>query len=175
MQKLKKNRAIQAAFLQKKQSKTAKKRNRVCFIGLLAVLLLPYGCQEADVLGFEFASPYIIEVTGQDYEWRIKYPGKDGIINTLDDVWKEEDFVLPANTEVRLIFKSKDYLYFVELPELEKNGMAVPGLESPLDLKTASPMKLQFRGDQMCGFSHESLIKSISVKSKKGFIAYLTD
>ncbi len=175
MQKLKTNRAIQAIFLQKKQSKNAKEPNRLCFISLLVMLLLSYGCKDTDVLGFEFANPYVIEVTGQDYEWRIKYPGKDGIINTLDDVWKEEDFVLPANTEVRLIFKSKDLLYFVELPELEKNGMAVPGLESPLDLKTTSPMKLQFRGDQMCGFSHESLIKSISVKSKKSFIAYLTD
>jgi len=139
------------------------------------VFFLPYGCKNTNALGFEFANPYIVEVIGQDYEWRIRYPGKDGIINTQDDIWKEENFVLPTNTEIRLIFKSEDYLYFVELPELEKNGMAVPGLESPIDLKTGSPMKLQFNGDQMCGFSHESLIESVSVQSKKRFIKYLTD
>lgn len=155
--------------------KSAPGRYKVSQIILFVVLFLPYGCENKASLGFEFASPYIIEVVGQNYEWRIRYPGKDGIINTLDDIWKEENFVLPTNTEIRLIFKSEDYLYFVELPELKKNGMAVPGLESPLNLKTTSPMKLQFKGDQMCGFSHESLIKSVVVRDKRDFIAYLTD
>ncbi|GAB5522880.1 MAG: hypothetical protein Roseis2KO_07520 [Roseivirga sp.] len=155
--------------------KVASGRYKVSQILLFVVLFLPYGCENKDSLGFEFASPYIIEVIGQDYEWRIRYPGKDGIINTLDDILKEDNFVLPANTEIRLIFKSEDYLYFVELPELKKNGMAVPGLESPLNLKTTSPMKIQFKGDQMCGFSHESLIKSVVVQDKKDFVAYLTD
>jgi cytochrome c oxidase subunit 2 len=94
--------------------------------------------------------PLSIEVTGQQFQWTIRYPGADGIVglknyklitgtnslgmdfkdkNNLDDQLVDE-MVIPVNKPVRLILTSKDVLHSFYMPHFRVQLNTVPGMTS---------------------------------------------
>ncbi len=92
----------------------------------------------------------IVEVTGKQFGWEFRYPGKDGILgkkyfkyidpaknNPLgqiwddpanhDDVWMEQEMHLVVNRPVKLIIGSKDVIHDVGLAHFRMKMDAVPG------------------------------------------------
>jgi cytochrome c oxidase subunit 2 len=47
--------------------------------------------------------PPIAEITGRQFEWRIRYAGEDGVVGTPDDIQLVNDLHLPVNEEIVLI------------------------------------------------------------------------
>jgi len=43
-----------------------------------------------------------IEVTGDEFNWHYRYPGRDGVFDTDDDQHSVQDLFLHKNTEVVL-------------------------------------------------------------------------
>ncbi len=128
------------------------------------------GCQIMVVLGcndssFKISNPYQIEIKGQDYQWHIQYPGKDGILYTTDDQFSQQNLQLPVKTEVEIILKSEDYLYFLELPDLQQIGMAVPEQTHYLRIYSNNTGLFDLRGSQMCAYTHKDLLGKVSVYS----------
>lgn len=105
----------------------------------------------------------VIQVTGEEFNWHFRYPGQDGVLGTDDDDFSVQDMYLPENTEIVLQLASNDYLYSFALPELELREIAVPGLSFELKFRTKGEQTLQLLGDQLCGFSHETLIGNVYV------------
>ena len=52
----------------------------------------------------------IVEVPARQFEWRLRYPGPDGMFGTLDDVRVVNDLHLPVNEEILFDLKSMDVL-----------------------------------------------------------------
>ena len=134
----------------------------VRFLGIaLPFLLLSASCDmisdpsPIDVLA--------IEVTGEEYNWYFRYPGRDGVLGTDDDQHSVQDLFLPENTDVVLQLTSNDYLYSFALPDLALREIAVPGLSFQLQFRTKGDQTLQILGDQFCGFSHDTLIGKVHV------------
>lgn len=92
----------------------------------------------------------VVEVTGKQFGWEFRYPGKDGILgkkyykeinpakgNPLgqlwddahnhDDVWMEQEMHLVVNKPVKLVIGSKDVIHDVGLPHFRMKMDAVPG------------------------------------------------
>lgn len=92
----------------------------------------------------------IVEVTGKQFGWEFRYPGKDGVLgkkyyknidpaknNPLgqlwddpanhDDVWLEQEMHLVVNKPVKLIIGAKDVIHDVGLPHFRMKMDAVPG------------------------------------------------
>ena len=113
--------------------------------------------------------PLVIEVIGDDYYWHLRYPGPDGVLHTEDDIRTVSDLHLPAGETAEIILTSADYLYLFALPELELSQVAVPDLSFSLVLKVDNERIYRLEGDQMCGFSHDSLMGSVFVQSKQEF------
>ena len=113
--------------------------------------------------------PLVIEVTGDDYYWHLRYPGPDGVLHTEDDIRTVGDLHLPAGKTAEIKLTSADYLYLFALPELELSQVAVPDLSFSLVLKVDNERTYRLEGDQMCGFSHDSLMGSVFVQSKQEF------
>lgn len=107
-----------------------------------------------------------IEVTGDEYNWYFRYPGRDGVLGTDDDQHSVQDLFLPENTDIVLKLTSKDYLYSFALPDLDLREVAVPGLSFELQFRTEGDQTLQILGDQFCGFAHETLIGKVHVGSE---------
>ena len=113
--------------------------------------------------------PLVIEVIGDDYYWHLRYPGPDGVLHTEDDIRTVSDLHLPAGETAEIKLTSADYLYLFALPELELSQVAVPDLSFSLVLKVDNERIYRLEGDQMCGFSHDSLMGSVFVQSKREF------
>jgi cytochrome c oxidase subunit 2 len=92
----------------------------------------------------------IVEVTGKQFGWEFRYPGKDGVLgkkyyknidpaknNPLgqlwddkanhDDVWLEQEMHLVVNKPVQLVIGAKDVIHDVGLPHFRMKMDAVPG------------------------------------------------
>ena len=108
----------------------------------------------------------VIEVTGDEFNWYFRYPGPDGVLDTSDDRHSVQDLFLPDNSKVNLKLKSNDYVYSFALPELGLEEIAVPGLSFELQFHTGDEQTLLLRGDQFCGFSHETLIGKVYVRNQ---------
>ncbi|MEK7224814.1 MAG: cytochrome c oxidase subunit II [Bacteroidota bacterium] len=92
----------------------------------------------------------VVEVTGKQFGWEFRYPGKDGVLgkkyykeinpakgNPLgqlwddthnhDDVWMEQEMHLVVDKPVKLVIGSKDVIHDVGLPHFRMKMDAVPG------------------------------------------------
>lgn len=113
--------------------------------------------------------PLVIEVTGDDYYWHLRYPGPDGVLHTGDDVAAVSDLHVPAGEAVEVRLTSADFLYLFALPELGLSQVAVPDLWFSLSLQPDAERNYRLEGDQMCGFSHDSLMGTVYVHSPHDF------
>lgn len=137
--------------------------------GLAGVLALTLGLASgstvaaSEVVGAGVATaipesnPYVIRMTARDYRWECRYPGADGEIGTADDVVRMGTLLLPADRAVRIELKSRDRIYSLHLPSLRMRQIAVPGLDHSLELPPMDAGEIAYRGDQFCGFSHDTL------------------
>jgi cytochrome c oxidase subunit 2 len=92
----------------------------------------------------------VVEVTGKQFGWEFRYPGKDGVLgkkyfknidpaknNPLgqlwddkfnhDDVWMEQEMHLVVNKPVKLVINAKDVIHDVGLAHFRMKMDAVPG------------------------------------------------
>jgi|GEM_PF-1292882 len=95
--------------------------------------------------------PVIVEITGQQFQWDIRYPGKDGVLgrknyklindlnylgvdfsdkNAADDIIdKQGDTIyLPVNRPVKLVLGAKDVIHSCYMPFFRVQMNCVPGL-----------------------------------------------
>ena len=89
-----------------------------------------------------------IDITGHQFAWEIRYPGKDGKLgevnyqlytpnnilgvnfkdrNSFDDL-KADTLVLPVNREIRINIHAQDVIHSVYMPHFRVQMNAVPGL-----------------------------------------------
>jgi cytochrome c oxidase subunit 2 len=109
----------------------------------------------------------VIEVTGDEFNWYFRYPGHDGVLGTSDDQHSVQHLYLPDNARVNLKLRSNDYVYSFALPELGMKEIAVPGLSFELHFATQGEQTLELKGDQLCGFAHETLIGKVYVRNQE--------
>ena len=133
--------------------------------GALCLLL---GCGDAKPDG-----PLQLRVTGDNYDWYIRYPGEDGLLDSDDDVVTVKDMHLPAHTELHIEVTSTDFIYTFRVLEMGQVQMAVPDLAFTLDFDSGPAAVHVLKGDQMCGFSHESLIGEFIVEPAADYRAWL--
>lgn len=89
-----------------------------------------------------------IEVLGEQFMWRVRYPGADGVIGKRDykmttgtnpygidfndkAAWDDidgADIVIPVNQSVRFHIKSKDIIHSFYIPDFRVQVNAVPGM-----------------------------------------------
>lgn len=95
--------------------------------------------------------PIDIEITGQQFQWDVRYPGPDGKVGeknhklidpinllginfkdkaTWDDQMASDTIMLPVNKPIRFILTSKDVLHGFYLPHFRVQLYTVPGMTS---------------------------------------------
>ena len=119
--------------------------------------------------------PLLIDITGSEYRWHYRYPGLDETLGTADDIRRLGDLHLAVGTSVVLQLKSEDYIYIFELPHIDRVKMAVPEMVFTLEFMPDSLGAFELEGDQMCGFSHESLKAKLIVETREDFATWLVD
>lgn len=114
--------------------------------------------------------PVTAEITGRQFNWDVRYPGKDGILHTRDDVvCVDGDIHFPAGEEVLLIIKAKDVLHSFFLPNIRMKQDVVPGMEQYMWFKVREPAVVDIVCAELCGWGHYKMKGRATFESREDF------
>ncbi len=117
--------------------------------------------------------PATVEVTGRQFEWRIRYPGPDGELGTEDDIHDVNELHLPVNEQILLNLKSMDVLHDFFVPQLRIKQDAVPGNKIPMWFTARETGTYEIVCAELCGWGHYKMKGRLTVESREEFDAWL--
>jgi cytochrome c oxidase subunit 2 len=117
----------------------------------------------------------LAEVTGRQFEWRIRYAGKDGIIGTPDDIHTVNDLHVPLNEEVVLQIKSQDVLHSFFLPNLRIKQDVVPGMKQFVWFTPRKEGAYDIVCAELCGWGHYKMKGRVSIEKRAEFDQWLQE
>lgn len=110
-----------------------------------------------------------VEVLGQQWAWNFRYPGKDGIFNTEDDVVTLNDLRLPANKKVIFQLTSKDVIHSLYFPNARLKVDAMPGRISRMWYELKVPGVYDIACAEMCGTFHYRMQAKLTVYTEEEY------
>lgn len=119
--------------------------------------------------------PYTVEVTGRQFEWRFRYPGKDGVIGTRDDLYHVNELHLPVDEEILVKLESADVLHDFFLPHLRVKQDAVPGSTIPVWFKATKTGQYDLVCAELCGWGHYKMKGQVKIESREEYDAWLAE
>ncbi len=114
-----------------------------------------------------------VEVVARQFEWRLRYPGRDGTLGTSDDLFLVNDLHLPVDEDVLIQLKSMDVLHSFFLPNLRIKQDAVPGMKIPVWFKAKETGSYDIVCAELCGWGHYKMKGRVTVVSRPDFEAWL--
>jgi cytochrome c oxidase subunit 2 len=137
----------------------------------------------------------VVEVTGQQFEWFMRYPGPDGVFGRtrpelvdqtsnlvgLDstDAAALDDFVLRKQmhvvsgrpTHVRL--RGRDVLHSFTVPAFRVKLDVVPGIITGLNFTATTPGVYEIACAELCGMGHYKMSGRVFVHTPEAYDAWL--
>lgn len=116
-----------------------------------------------------------VRVWGQQFSWDFQYPGKDGKLDTADDVHVVNELHVPVNKKVRLDLRSKDVIHSLFLPDARFKQDLLPGREIPAWIEITSVGETRLYCAELCGQAHTAMIGTLIAHDDKGFQAWMKE
>lgn len=117
----------------------------------------------------DIPQPPIAEVTGRQFEWRIRYAGEDGIIGTSDDLHTVNDLTLPRGEQAVLAIKSQDVLHNFFLPNVRIKNDVVPGMKQHVWFRPNKSGQYDIVCAELCGWGHYKMKGRMTIVSPDEF------
>jgi len=119
--------------------------------------------------------PPLAQVTGRQFEWRIRYPGADGLYYTGDDLFDVNELHVPMDEPVVLRIESHDVLHSFFLPNLRIKQDVVPGMKQHIWFQAVKDGKYDIVCAELCGWGHYKMKGEIIIETRAKFEQYLAD
>jgi cytochrome c oxidase subunit 2 len=139
----------------------------------------------------------IVEVTGQQFVWNMRYPGPDGRFGPLDNKLindamgnplgivrthpdGRDDITVPRMTvpvgrEVEVVLRTKDVLHNFFVPELRIKLDTVPGLVGSLRFRPDKVGTYEIPCSELCGLGHYKMRSFMDVVEPAQYEAWLQE
>ena len=124
--------------------------------------------------------PPLVEVTGRQFEWRIRYPGQDGVLGTADDILTVNDLHLPYGEDIVIQIKSQDVLHSFFLPNMRVKQDVVPGMKQFVWFRIKPPKSTETQARtydivcaELCGWGHYKMRGRLTIESRDQFDKWL--
>lgn len=117
----------------------------------------------------------LVEVTGRQFEWRIRYAGEDGLIGTPDDIHTVNDLHIPVGEEIVVAIKSQDVLHSFFLPNLRIKQDVVPGMKQHVWFQANETGAFDVVCAELCGWGHYKMRGRLTVESRANFDSWLAE
>src|SRR3989344_3514930 len=153
------------------------------------------------VTGFVFVAvpedAAVFEVVGKQWHWSYRFPGKDGVMGTVDaryvsdknpfglnpDDPNGQDDVLVASPELHLpigkpvkaLLRSIDVLHDFTVPQFRVKMDLVPGLVSYVWFTPTRTGKFDLLCEELCGVAHFAMRGRVVVEEEAAFNAWLSN
>jgi cytochrome c oxidase subunit 2 len=111
----------------------------------------------------------IAEVWASQFDWRIRYPGDDGVLGTVDDLERSWEFVVPVNTDVVFNLRTRDVIHSFFVPEFRLKQDALPGHTIPMWFNAQKEGVYDLVCAELCGWGHYKMSGRVTVVSKEEF------
>jgi cytochrome c oxidase subunit 2 len=140
---------------------------------LLVVIAIPLWANSSDVTRIPDAKDALsIQVVAQQFDWNVRYPGKDGVFgkqdmtlvtdtnvfgvrpddpNGQDDVQTTTQIHVPVNRPVIVYLSSKDVIHSFKIIAMRVTQDAIPGMRIPTWFKATKEGNYQINCAQLCG------------------------
>jgi cytochrome c oxidase subunit II len=116
------------------------------------------------------------EVTGRQFNWDVRYPGRDKKMHTQDDIVRVDgDIHFPANEEVLLVIKSGDVLHSFFLPNLRMKQDVVPGMSQYMWFKANETGQYDIVCAELCGWGHYKMKARATFEPRSQFDTWLEE
>jgi len=163
---------------------------------LLVVVAIPLWANSSDVTRIPDAKDALpIQVVAQQFDWNIRYPGKDGVFgkqdmtlvsdtnvfgvmpddpNGKDDIQTTTQLHVPVNKPVIVYLSSKDVIHSFKIIALRVTQDAIPGMRIPTWFKATKEGNYQINCAQLCGNGHYAMSRGLLiVESQEAFDKWL--
>ena len=115
----------------------------------------------------------LVEVTGRQFEWRLRYAGEDNQIGTPDDLYAVNDMHIPVDEEIVVAIKSEDVLHSFFLPNLRIKQDIVPGMKQFVWFQANQTGTFDIVCAELCGWGHYKMRGRLTIESREKFEAWL--
>jgi cytochrome c oxidase subunit 2 len=129
----------------------------------------------------DIPKPPTAEITGRQFEWRLRYPHSkpDGLkvgdpyVFGDDDLYLVNDLHLPVHEEIVLSIKSQDVLHSFFLPNLRVKQDVVPGMKQYVWFRANKTGVYDIVCAELCGWGHYKMRGRLTVESRADFDRWL--
>ncbi len=100
----------------------------------------------------------VVRARGEQFAWRFTQPGRDGRLDTDDDIETLNHLYVPANRVVHVELASRDVIHSLWLPHLRLKQDAVPGRRFTVWFEVTKPGDYPVACAELCGFGHTKMV-----------------
>ena len=115
---------------------------------------------------------YTVRAIGRQYSWTFVYPGKDGKLDTPDDVTSISDLRLPINQPVQINLRGRDVLHSLFLPAARYKQDVLPGREIATWVELTKAGETPVICAELCGAGHTMMKGTLIAMEHKDFEAW---
>ena len=117
----------------------------------------------------------IAHVWASQFDWRMQYPGADGVFGTWDDIETPHLFKVPVDEDVVFILHSRDVLHSFFVPEFRLKQDAVPGMAIPMWFNSTKEGTYDLICAELCGWGHYKMAGRVEVVSRDEYDAWMAE
>ena len=115
----------------------------------------------------------VVRIQGEQWIWRITYPGADGRFDTADDIESLNELHAPLGAVVQFELSAKDVLHSLWVRELRLKQDAVPGRVIRGWFEATREGRYEMICAEICGVSHTLMKGTLVVESPEAYRAWL--
>ena len=138
----------------------------------------------------------VFEVVGRQWHWGFRFPGKDGVMGTVDaryvsdknpfgmnpdDPYGQDDILiaspelhLPVGRPVKALLRSIDVLHDFTVPQFRVKMDLVPGTVTFVWFTPTRTGKFDLLCEELCGIAHFTMRGKVIVEEERAFQAWLS-
>lgn len=121
------------------------------------------------------AAQYRVRVAGKQFYWEFQHPGKDGKLDTEDDVKSINHLYVPLRKVVHYELSAQEVLHSFFVPNLRLKLDAVPGRTLTGWFQAQRPGEYQIVCAELCGVGHSMMRAKLHVLDEPSFAAWLEE
>ena len=114
-----------------------------------------------------------VRIQGEQWAWRITYPGPDAQFDTADDIETVNELHVPNEKVILFELTAKDVLHSFWVPELRLKQDAVPGRTIRGWFRATREGEFEVICAEICGFAHSMMKGALRIESPEEYERWL--
>ena len=114
----------------------------------------------------------LVRITGQQFAWRLTYPGPDEELDTADDFETLNEMHVPRGQVIRFQLRSNDVIHCFSVAELRLKQDIVPGRSIEGWFEATKEGTYTIACAELCGSGHTAMMGKLHVDSPAAYSAW---